>query len=108
MDEGFDYIIRTITNLNLLLDSQKTNIKNISEGQLDLENIYVTRWKLNTRLITNKKDGSIWRLFTSLNENNNLVIQQYVKRFNIEKMFQDQKSSIFQIEETQIKKYSLV
>ena len=106
LDEGFDYIIRTITNLNLLLDDRKTNLKNISEGELDLKNVYVTKWKLNTRLITNRKDNKIWRLFTSLNKNNNLVIEQYVKRFNIEKMFQDQKSSIFQIEQTQIKKYS--
>ena len=34
------------------------------------------------------------------------MIEQYVKRFNIEKMFQDQKSSIFNVEDTQIKKYS--
>ena len=106
LDEGFDYIIRTITNLNLLLDSQKINLKNINEGELDIENVYLIKWKLNTRLITNKKNNSIWRLFTSLNDENNFVIEQYVKRFNIEKMFQDQKSSIFNIEETQIKKYS--
>ena len=55
LNEGFDYIIRTITNLNLLLDSQKTNLKNINEGELDIKNVYLTKWKLNTRLITNKK-----------------------------------------------------
>ena len=66
LDAEFDYIIRAITNLNIFLDSNKTNLK----------------------------------------EENKSVIKQYVKRFNIEKMFQDQKSSLFNIEQTQVRKYS--
>ena len=106
LDLGFDYIIRTITNLNVILDDKKTNIKNIKEGQYDVAKVLIPTWKMETRLITNKKEGKIWRLFTSLKEDNSSIISQYVKRFNIEKMFQDQKSSLFQIESTQIKKYS--
>ena len=106
LDLGFDYIIRTITNLNVILDDKKTNIKNIKEGQYDVAKVLIPTWKMETRLITNKKEGKIWRLFTSLKEDNSSIISQYVKRFNIEKMFQDQKSSLFDIESTQIKKYS--
>ena len=109
LNAKFDYIIRAITNLNVLLEEQKTNLKNINESPLDVEDIYISSWQMNTRLITNKKKGKIWRSFTSLTEEteeNKSVIEQYIKRFNIDKMFQDQKSSLFNIEQTQIKKYS--
>lgn len=108
LEANFDYIIRSITNLNICLDSKKTNLKNIHKSPLDLEDIYIPTWQINTRLITNTKKGKIWRLFTSLKEENKSVIMQYVKRFNIEKMFQDQKSSLFNIEQTQVRKYSLI
>lgn len=80
--------------------------KNIRDGEYDVDNVLIPTWKMKTRLITNQKNGQIWRLFTSLKKDNQRIISQYIKRFNIEKMFQDQKSSLFQIELTQIKKYS--
>lgn len=106
LDVDFDYIIRARTNLNIILDSQKTNLKNITEGEYDIKEVLIPSWNMKTRLITNKKQGQIWQLFTSLKKDNSSIISQYIKRFNIEKMFQDQKSSLFQIESTQIKKYS--
>lgn len=43
IEEGFDYIIRAITNLNVRLEeNQKTNLKLITNPKLDLENVYIS------------------------------------------------------------------
>ena len=106
IENHFDFIIRTITNLNINFQGKKTNLKQDKKDKLDIHQVYIPSWQMNLRLITNQENDKIWKLFTSLKMEHKLIVSQYRHRFNIEKMFQDQKSSLFDIESTQIKKYS--
>lgn len=106
IENHFDFIIRTITNLNINFQGKKTNLKQVKKDKLDIHQVYIPSWQMNLRLITNQENDKIWKLFTSLKMEHKLIVSQYRHRFNIEKMFQDQKSSLFDIESTQIKKYS--
>jgi hypothetical protein len=58
-------------------------------------------------LVSKELNNNEWYIVTSLIKNEyKEIIHWYEKRFNIEKMFQDEKSSGFDFEISKIKKYS--
>lgn len=101
---NFGYVIRMNSNLKVK-DSQnnqknlqqfdKTNIKNID--------LHVNLWDQKINIETSTSKDSTWFLIKSSKELNGKEI--YEKRFKIEKLFQDNKTSGFNIEKNKIKKY---
>lgn len=105
---GFDYILRTNENWNIKDGYEKLNIKTLEKTNQDLKNIYLEKSGKNTRLIMSFQDSSVqgWYLLTSLKEASFLeLVKEYSRRFHIEKMFQDEKSSGFDIEKSRLEKY---
>lgn len=106
----FEYLVRTNENWNIQNGYEKTNIKELEKGNRDLKNIVLSTKGKKTRLIMsfgNKKSSENgWYLLTSLKKETFIdLVQQYSKRFHIEKMFQDEKSSGFEIEKSRLEKY---
>lgn len=109
---GFDYIVRTTENKYFRIDneeSHKQKIKDVKGNNHDYEKIRLETEKFETRLIMSMKEGAKerWSIFTSLRKSTfDEITKQYGDRFKIEKMFQDEKSSGFKIEQLKIKSYS--
>ena len=103
-ENNFEYVIRI--NKNLRVKDSQNNQKNLQEfDNTNLKNLelYVNIWDQNIIIETTTSDDSTWFLVKSSTELNGKEI--YQKRFKIEKLFQDSKSSGFNIEENKIKKY---
>ncbi len=115
----FNYIVRT--KKDKIITFHKKWDKEPSKGKIDSfvkkdETMDFKKIKLNTnwfttRLVKNfEKDiNKSWYIFTDLDENNynyTEIVDFYRNRFTIEKMFQDEKSSWFNIEKSRLKKYS--
>ena len=66
---------------------------------------FVRSWKEEHRFVGITKGNASWVLMTSLNRSSKEIGCLYEKRFGIEKCFQDQKSSGFDIEKSKIRKY---
>ena len=108
LEYGFDYILRISKFLNLEVNGENKKIRDVKEdADYEIANITAKKWQ--TRLVVSmnkdkKKDD--WYLVTSLSEvDYKKIINSYKKRFGIEKMFQDEKGSGFNIEKTKIIKY---
>lgn len=105
---GFEYLLRTNENWNIRDGYEKTNIKEFEKENRDLKDIYLAKSGKKTRLIMSfqKKSSQGWYIFTSLRKEAFVdLVSQYSKRFHIEKMFQDEKSSGFEIEKSRLEKY---
>jgi len=103
---NFDYILRIRTNLTVLKDVSKQQVKDLEINQ-DFNNVLLTGEKWETRLVSKELDGNKWYIATSLRKaEHKQIINWYEKRFNIEKMFQDEKSSGFNFENLKITSYS--
>jgi hypothetical protein len=105
---GFEYLLRTKEDRKIQVGYEKINIKEIEKGNKDLKDIYLVNGGKKTRLImsfqSKSKEG--WYIFTSLKQELFVdIVKQYSKRFHIEKMFQDEKSSGFDIENSRIERY---
>jgi hypothetical protein len=103
-ENNFGYVIRV--NKNLRVKDSENNQKNLQEfDKTNLKNLelYVNIWDQNIIIETTTSHDSTWFLVKSSTELNGKEI--YQKRFKIEKLFQDSKSSGFNIEENKIKKY---
>jgi hypothetical protein len=100
---GFDYVLRICENLNITIDGNSLNLKNFCGTNSKIK-AHVLAWNkdVNFEIRTEKK--SSWFLFSSLSPERNFS-EIYKKRFSIEKCFQDQKSSGFNMEKTKIRKY---
>lgn len=111
VDSWFDYILRTNNNRNIEYLWEQFNLKDLSESEKDMI-IKLRSSKQYLRLVkseTNTKWGRF--IFTNLPETDFsswFIRSQYWQRFKIEKMFQDQKSSWFNIENSKLKAYSRV
>ncbi|GHT97076.1 hypothetical protein FACS1894126_0290 [Alphaproteobacteria bacterium] len=103
ISERADYVLRKCDNLNIEVDGNKLNLKDFS-GETQKFKAYVPAWKKEAIFEVKTKNGSIWFLFSSLSDDKSFS-EIYEKRFGIEKRFQDQKSSGFDIEKTKIRKY---
>ena len=99
---GFSFVLRLNDNLNVKINGEKKNLKDFS-GQTTSFDAYVSKWKKNFHFEVKTKNGSTWFLLMPLNASNGAT--KYEQRFSIEKCFQDQKSSGFDIENSKIRKY---
>ena len=99
---NFDYVVRICENLKIKIGEKMLNIKDLKGGN-DSFSANVLTWQKNLKFQIKTKENSTWFLITNLE--NTDVSEIYEKRFGIEKCFQDQKSSGFNIEKTKIRKY---
>ncbi|GHU13047.1 hypothetical protein FACS189449_07840 [Alphaproteobacteria bacterium] len=103
LENGFDYVLRKCDNLNIEVNGNKLNLKDFSSKTRKFK-AYVPAWKKEAIFEVKTKNDSTWFLFSSLSDDKSFS-EIYEKRFGIEKCFQDQKSSGFDIEKTKIRKY---
>ncbi len=103
-ENNFSYVLRMNKNLSVQ-DDEKTeeNLSEFDQTNHKNLNLYIKTWKKDCIFETTTDKGSTWFLLKSSEELNGKEI--YEKRFKIEKLFQDSKSSGFDIEKTKIKKY---
>jgi len=108
---GFDYIVRTKENKYFQKVDEKGSkqkIKEVESATGGFPRIQLQSEEFETRLVISELDESKerWSIFTSLeNRSYTEIVKLYGKRFTIEKMFQDQKSSGFQVEKLKISGY---
>ena len=104
-ENNFEYVLRIQSNRKIKIDEKK-EIKTLQDfDQTNQSNLqcYVESWKECVTFEISTKADSTWFL---LNGTKNLdAVALYEKRFKIEKLFQDIKSSGFDIEKTKIRKY---
>lgn len=101
---GFDYVLRMNDSLGLEASGEKKNLEEYAKKAFDLT-AQVRVWKEIHRFVGCAQDKNYWILLTSLSDKRESIQALYSKRFGIEKCFQDQKSSGFNIERTKIRKY---
>lgn len=107
-DHGFNYIFRTKDNLRISENefSKVKKIKDFTGENYDFPEAIIVAWNKQIRLIKTSSGEGVWHIVTSLDkEKFSSIIKQYGYRFKCEKMFQDQKSSGFNIEKSKIDKY---
>lgn len=109
-ENGFEYILRISTNLIIKTPEYEKNkkVKDL-KGDHDFPQVKLTEEEWETRLVSkaSKDKNEEWYIITSLEKMEyQEIIDWYEKRFGIEKMFQDEKSSGFHIESSRMIKYS--
>lgn len=107
---GFGYVLRMCENLNIVVDQkdgsrEETNIADYAGRFFDIR-AHVKTWKEDHRFVGCVKDNQHWVLMTHLDDSILSTQEVYQSRFAIEKSFQDQKSSGFDMEQSKIKKYN--
>jgi hypothetical protein len=111
-NNNFDFVLRLNNNLNIIMenDNNINNVKNINTDNKFKAKI--PSWNNIERYFTVKraddnigddKEPAIWRLISDNGELDAFSI--YSKRFKIEKIYQDFKSSGYNIEGSKIRKY---
>ena len=102
---GFEYVIRIQPNISIQC-SGKSGILGEVVDTSGKFNVFIKNWKRNLYIFKNELDGNEWYLASNIKEiSHNDAIGIYKNRFKIEKIFQDLKSSGFDIENIKIKKY---
>ena len=102
-ENGFDFVLRINENLKIRRDNQLENLKKYIGKNTSFDAYNISAGKDYHFEIQTEK-GSTWFLMMPLKSSNGAT--KYQKRFSIEKCFQDEKSSGFEIEKNKIKKYS--
>jgi hypothetical protein len=103
-NSNFGYVVRINKNLRVKdLENNQKNLKEFDQTNIKNLELHVNVWQQNVYIETCTSKGSTWFLVKSSPELNGKEI--YEKRFKIEKLFQDSKSSGFNIEANKIKKY---
>ncbi len=106
--QGFSYILRIKDNIKILENEfcEIKKLQDFTDKDFDFKEAIILAWNKKVRLLKTSKDEASWHIVTNLNEASfHQIIKQYGHRFKCEKMFQDQKSSGFNIEKSKIKKY---
>ncbi len=105
IDNGFDVMIRIEPNMKI----KTAGMVGIAEEILVNDGrylCYIRSWRKYYTIIRHSKDDKTWYIVTNLSDNNILEAHEiYKKRFRIEKLFQNLKSSGFDMENSKIKKY---
>jgi hypothetical protein len=105
IEGSFDIMIRIEPNMTIEIDGRK----GIASDLLTEDGVYfchIKTWKKNYTIIRHSKDDKTWYILTNLSNSKALEVAEiYKKRFKIEKLFQNLKSSGFDIEKSKIKKY---
>lgn len=105
-NNGFDYLLRVKEDLRVDYQDKIQRIKDIKETDGSFPNIEIVPWQRSERLVRSSYKKMTWSMVTSIKRIPYTdVVRQYGKRFKCEKMFQDQKSSGFNIEKSKIRKY---
>lgn len=105
LDNGFDTLIRLEPNMTIKTDEKQGIVEEILTED-GVYNCHIKAWKKDYKIVRHSKDDKAWYLLTNLSINNGLDgAEAYAKRFRIEKLFQNLKSSGFDIEKSKIKKY---
>jgi Transposase DDE domain len=102
----FQYLIRTKSDLKIKQGNQIGIMQDLplSDGSYDIK---IMAWEKEVKLYkTSNHKGSWYILSNKPNLKYKTAIEEYKKRFKIEKLFQDLKSSGFDIEKSKIGKYS--
>lgn len=103
-DNNFGYVLRMNNSLGLIVDGKRCNLQDYAGSNFDIQ-AHVRKWKESHRFVGCVKDQESWAIITNLSHNQEAIVNLYKQRFGIEKCFQDQKSSGFNIESSKIKKY---
>lgn len=101
---GFDFVLRVNENLGIKVNEKNENLSLYIGKPFDIK-AFVTSWQENHRFVGCVSKDKHWTLMTSLESGSETIKWIYKERFGIEKCFQDQKSSGFDIEKTKIRKY---
>lgn len=99
---NFDYVLRINSNLNIEISGKINKLADFNGMNTEFV-AHVKRWEKDMHFCVKTEEKSTWFLLTNVKDCNSGEI--YEKRFKIEKYFQDQKSSGFDIEKTKIRKY---
>jgi hypothetical protein len=103
-NNSFAYVVRIVANLNIIKeDKQQINLNSLDKQNINNLDCYIKSWQEKGIIDINTTNDSTWILLKSNHQLDAIGI--YAKRFKIEKLFQDAKSSGFDIEKSKIKKY---
>lgn len=105
LDAHFDVMIRIEPNMTLTCGSEKGIARDIllKDGAYACE---ISGWKKHYRILRQTQEGKTWYILTNMNTTRALEAgDTYKKRFRIEKVYQNLKSSGFEIEASKIRKY---
>lgn len=101
-DNNFDFVLRINGNLNIKIKNKIENLENYKGNNTDFD-AEIVSWNEVYHFEIKTKNDSTWFLLMPQKSKNG--VQKYEQRFSIEKCFQDQKSSGFDIEKCKIRKY---
>lgn len=105
LDNGFDVLVRLQPNMMVKTEGQQGIIEEIIT-QDGVYSCHIICWNKSYKIIRHSKHEKVWYLLTNLSTINSLDSTiVYANRFKIEKLFQNLKSSGFDIEKSKIKKY---
>ena len=102
-ENGFDFVLRIQENLKIKRGDREENLKKYVGKNVSFDAQFILN-KKSYHIEIQTKNRSTWFLMMPLSSSNG--VEKYQKRFSIEKCFQDQKSSGFNIENSKIRKYS--
>ncbi len=101
-ENGFDFVLRINENLKIERQGKIENLEQYN-GKNEKFKAQVVSWNKEYSFEIKTKNGSTWFLMMPPESKNG--VERYEQRFSIEKCFQDQKSSGFDMEKCKIKKY---
>ncbi len=105
LTHGFEILIRIEPNMSIKT-GEKQGIVEETLTDDGVYECYVRAWKTDHRILRHSHDGKVWYLLTNINDITDVKASEgYAKRFRIAKVFQNLKSSGFDIEKSKIKKY---
>ena len=95
----FNYLIRLEPNLKIACKGQKGIMsKQLRRSGSHL--VEILTWKKTVKVYKSKQQGQEWYIASNLEMPHQEGVANYAKRFRIEKLFQDLKSSGFNLEES--------
>lgn len=108
-DNDFSFILRTKDDFRIKSDNFANikRVKDFTESNFDFPEAVIIPWNNKVvRMIKISDKGSKWNIVSDINKVTfSEITHQYSNRFKCEKMFQDKKSSGFNLEKSKIKKY---
>ena len=103
---GFEYLIRILPNMKGKYDKEIGIVRDLL-GCPGKKNIHVTKWDKSYDFYLKTKDDKEWFMVSNIkNMDEEECATLYAKRFKIEKIFQNFKSSGFDLESSKIDEYS--
>lgn len=104
-ESGFGYLIRLEPNLKITHQGQ-TGIMSKQLRRNGTFTVEILTWQKTIQLFRNHQRGQVWYLVSNLNLSHQEGVSNYAQRFRIEKLFQDLKSSGFDLENSKVTKHN--